>query len=95
MSPKLSEDLKGLILCLLSESILAEVQKKITDAFSLFDNDSNETVDVRSVSMKAVFNNLNILIYTKSLFLRIESIKLVVDCSLNLLCFKQGNWNNN
>ncbi len=29
------------------ESLLADIQKKITDAFSLFDNDSNETVDVR------------------------------------------------
>ncbi len=39
---------------ILSESILEEVQKKITDAFSLFDNDSNETVDVRFVDFHSV-----------------------------------------
>ncbi|XP_070577862.1 dynein regulatory complex protein 8-like [Ptychodera flava] len=32
-----------------AESLLAEVQKKITDAFDIFDHDSNKTVDVREV----------------------------------------------
>lgn len=30
------------------ESIIAETQKKITDAFEVFDHECNKTVDVRS-----------------------------------------------
>ncbi|XP_078001331.1 dynein regulatory complex protein 8-like [Glandiceps talaboti] len=32
-----------------AESLLAEIQKKITDAFDIFDHESNKTVDVREV----------------------------------------------
>ncbi|XP_071962487.1 dynein regulatory complex protein 8-like [Antedon mediterranea] len=32
-----------------AESLLAEIQKKISDAFDIFDHESNKTVDVREV----------------------------------------------
>ncbi|XP_013416114.1 EF-hand calcium-binding domain-containing protein 2 [Lingula anatina] len=32
-----------------SESMIADVQKRITDAFDIFDHESNKTVDVREV----------------------------------------------
>merc|ERR1711976_590111 len=32
-----------------AESLLADIQKKITDAFDIFDHESNKTVDVREV----------------------------------------------
>ena len=31
----------------LSDSLVADIHKKITDAFDLFDHESNKTVDVR------------------------------------------------
>ncbi|CAH1792161.1 unnamed protein product [Owenia fusiformis] len=32
-----------------AESLLADIQKKVTDAFDIFDHESNKTVDVREV----------------------------------------------
>ena len=32
-----------------SDSLLADIQKRITDAFDIFDNENNKTVDVRFV----------------------------------------------
>merc|ERR1711976_536822 len=32
-----------------AESLLADIQKKITDAFDIFDHEANKTVDVREV----------------------------------------------
>nr|XP_054759789.1 dynein regulatory complex protein 8-like [Lytechinus pictus] len=32
-----------------AESLLADIQKKITDAFDIFDHESNKTVDVREI----------------------------------------------
>lgn len=32
-----------------AESMLAETEKKITDAFDIFDHESNKTVDVREI----------------------------------------------
>ncbi|KAJ8290603.1 hypothetical protein GJAV_G00015160 [Gymnothorax javanicus] len=32
-----------------AEAVVSDVQKKITDAFKLFDNEGNETVDVREI----------------------------------------------
>ena len=37
----------GLCFYYISESMLAAVQKKITDAFDIFDHEANKTVDVR------------------------------------------------
>ena len=33
--------------CCFSESMLADIQKKVTEAFDIFDHESNKTVDVR------------------------------------------------
>lgn len=48
-----SESLKvpkqSIILC--ADSMIAEVQKKITDAFDIFDHEANKTVDVRYVAL--------------------------------------------
>ncbi|VDI39631.1 Hypothetical predicted protein [Mytilus galloprovincialis] len=32
------------------DSLIADIQKRITDAFEIFDNESNQTVDVREIS---------------------------------------------
>jgi len=34
---------------LYAESMLAEIEKRITDAFDIFDHESNKTVDVREI----------------------------------------------
>ncbi|XP_013069239.1 dynein regulatory complex protein 8-like [Biomphalaria glabrata] len=40
-----------------ADSIVAEIQKKITDAFDIFDHESNKTVDVREVG--TIIRSLN------------------------------------
>ncbi|KAH9504739.1 Dynein regulatory complex protein 8 [Bulinus truncatus] len=40
-----------------TDSILTEIQKKITDAFDIFDHESNKTVDVREVG--TIIRSLN------------------------------------
>merc|ERR1712154_515246 len=40
-----------------TDSMIAEVQKKITDAFDIFDHESNKTVDVREVG--TIIRSLN------------------------------------
>lgn len=32
---------------MLADAMVADIQKKITDAFDIFDHESNKTVDVR------------------------------------------------
>ncbi|XP_059176447.1 dynein regulatory complex protein 8-like [Physella acuta] len=39
------------------DSLVADIQKKITDAFDIFDHESNKTVDVREVS--TIIRSLN------------------------------------
>jgi len=40
-----------------ADSLLADIQKKITDAFDIFDHESNKTVDVREVG--TIIRSLN------------------------------------
>ncbi|CAL1539722.1 unnamed protein product [Lymnaea stagnalis] len=40
-----------------TDSLLADIQKKITDAFDIFDHESNKTVDVREVG--TIIRSLN------------------------------------
>jgi len=42
-----SKDINALVYWVFSESVVAEIQKKIEDAFQVFDHDRGYTVDVR------------------------------------------------
>ena len=39
------------------ESATAELQKRIADAFDIFDHESNKTVDVRYVILQSIFES--------------------------------------
>ena len=40
--------------CLFTDSLIADIHKRITEAFEIFDNENNKTVDVRLVMIAAV-----------------------------------------
>ena len=43
------------ILCVFfTDSLIADIHKRITEAFEIFDNENNKTVDVRLVMIAAV-----------------------------------------